>query len=845
MKAMVTTNTSSSLYAIILSQKNGHEGGMRFDLYPAEGIPESITIASGGCLLDTAPYDICVSLPSNMKPLHADININGEDTITFSLDEGKPDPLRSSATIYALFNGRSETGSRADNRLFSLTYGFARIEVELVVEMERSIILSTKDIPCQARNLDDAANVEDMLIQLLDSDNEASKWMFSHYATSQKAPYSILEGSIQNRSPRSLSTTLHLIKRVLAEYSLQREYFRNHGYTRIVKTQKIVPLSRVRRAGYEELDWLSKNLSMLSEVPESRGISMYGKSYLPQRVRTEVRVKTHDSYENRLILGFLSEVVKTARTLRNSLRGSCDEIKRVETTLEGFRSEGAVIPSLALVRSLTIRESSCLDQLDALISLGNNLLRDYLSFLPGVASYFTRAPHRTKVFQEVRAYSQVFTLILEWINFGDFSVAKEGLALHLLRTDKLYEYYSLYRILCWLSYQGYTPSNEESHPIRCGNYLPRRRFRPETQIASIFNLHKGKNRLKLYYQPIIHAGLDEEEGIPLHRLSSRRSFWTPDYLIEITSESNQKSFHVIDAKYRPAQDLYDSFSRPSELSTCIMKYMHDVAGENGKRVSSVWLAAGKQKGKDLYYAETSVWYEQNRSDFGARSGIFILNPKVSRLDEVFEEITQQSVASPQKDIASARSVTPKQSDSRREQSASAQKGLENKHDKVDDRGQTGTSGIEVQADGEFHAPVIHGSSLSAAAENATSADEARELDDNNEMGIKASRDQRKRLKQAHTPRLSTGIDAKVKDGIETIIRRFTRSDYLYDGNWAQKNLGLNRPLLRKNPPIGREATFYSSLKVDETTYWVCSKWMPNQKARLTRFADKLSGKASE
>ena len=97
----------------------------------------------------------------------------------------------------------------------------------------------------------------------------------------------------------------------------------------------------------------------------------------------------------------------------------------------------------------------------------------------------------------------------------------------------------------------------------------------------------------------------------------------------------------------------------------------------------------------------------------------------------------------------------------------------------------------------------------------------------------------------HTPRSSTGTDAKVKDGIETIIRRFTQSDYLYDGNWAQKNLGLSRPLLRKNPPIGREATFYSSLKVDETSYWVCSKWMPNQKARLTRFVNKLSEKAGE
>ena len=225
--------------------------------------------------------------------------------------------------------------------------------------------------------------------------------------------------------------------------------------------------------------------------------------------------------------------------------------------------------------------------------------------------------------------------------------------------------------------------------------------------------------------------------------------------------------------------------------------------------------------------------------------IFILNPKVSRLDEVFEEITQQSVASPQKDIASARTLTPKQSDTRREQPESAQRDIENKHEKVADRGQTGTSDIEVQADGEFHAPEMHGSSLYATAENAASTDKARELDNNNEMGIKASRNQRKRLKQTHTPRSSTGTDAKVKDGIETIIRRFTQSDYLYDGNWAQKNLGLSRPLLRKNPPIGREATFYSSLKVDETTYWVCSKWMPNQKARLTRFVNKLSEKAGE
>lgn len=395
MRAMATTNTSSSPCALILSEKNTDDG-MRFDLHPAGGLPESITIASGGCLLDTARYDVYLSLPSGMKPLHAEVSVNGGDPIAFSLGEDGADQCRSGSTIFALVNGRSEMGSRVDDRLFSLIYGFARIEVVIEVDAGEAIALSTEDIPCRSRSLNDADNVEEMLIQLLDSDNDASNWMFSHYAASQKSPYSILEGSTQDHSPRSLSATLHLIKRVISEYSLQREYFRSHGYTRIVKTRNIVPLSRARRAGHEELDWLSKNLAILSEVPEGKGVAMYGRSYLPQRIQTEVKVKTHNSYENRLVLGFLSEVVGTAKMLRKSLTGSRDDIKRVETVLEGYRTEGTVIPSLALIRSLAIRESSCLAQLDELISAGNGLLRDYRSFLPDVAGNFTRTPPPNK-----------------------------------------------------------------------------------------------------------------------------------------------------------------------------------------------------------------------------------------------------------------------------------------------------------------------------------------------------------------------------------------------------------------------------------------------------------------
>lgn len=800
MKAMATTSISSSFCEIILKNKAENVGGMRFDLHPADALPDSIVVASGGCLLDTAHYDISISLPSDFMPLHVDISVNGGDVATFELSKGEPNSNRLGMTTYALVNGRSETGSSADVRLFLLTYGFARIEVDIAGEgLEGPVALSTKDIPCRSCSSIETDNIEEMLIQLLDSDNKASEWMFSHYAASQQAPYSILEGSTQDHSPRSLSTTLHLIKKVLAEYALQREHFRSHGYMRIVKARKTVPFYRVRRAGYEELDWLSKNLSIMSEVPEGKGISMHGRSYLPQKVQTEMKIKSHDSYENRLVLGFLSEVVGMAKLLHESLRGGCDAIGELERTLEGFRAEGMAIPSLALVRSLSLRENACLSQLNDLIAAGSELLRDYKSFLPDVDCYFTRTPHRTKIFQEVQAYSRIFALLLEWINFGDFSIAKEGLALHLLRADKLYEYYSLYRMLSWLADKGYVPSKEEDHPVRCGDYLPLWKYRPESQIASIFSLCNGKSRVKLYYQPIIHANLDEEEGICLHRLSGdRRMFWTPDYLIEVTTESNQKSFHVIDAKYRPAQDLHDSFSKPSELSICIMKYMHDIAGKNGKRVSSVWLAAGRQKGKDLHYAENSIWYQENRSEFGARSGVFVLNPKVSRLDEVFREIIPQAAntvqVSDQLDL-NAETYEPQDRPERIEETASF------------------------------------------SQTRATSASGA--VDGLKEFSTKKNVSQQKHPSHSHERRESANFDDTVRGCIEDVVRGVADTSDLFDSRWSHSNFRLDRPLLRKNKPDGREANYYSVLEVDGDIHWAFCKWRPHQKTLLTRFANKL------
>ena len=155
----------------------------------------------------------------------------------------------------------------------------------------------------------------------------------------------------------------------------------------------------------------------MSKVPEDKGISMYGGRYLPLKVQTEVKVKSYDSYENKLVLGFLSEVVGATRRLRehHSALGSQEGLEKI---LEASHKKGEFIPTLAniaLVRCApsrkndSLQKDNFLQKIDKLIAQGSELLHSYTSFLSDVDGYFTRTPHRTKIFQEVQAYSQSLT----------------------------------------------------------------------------------------------------------------------------------------------------------------------------------------------------------------------------------------------------------------------------------------------------------------------------------------------------------------------------------------------------------------------------------------------------
>lgn len=886
-----------------------------FDLLPVDQVPGGVRLAEGGSVLDAATYELSLHLDSHVVPVRALMNISGGESMELACTKVALVEGEANVASYRMSLVDRRHPDKHDDafQCFKLAYGFARVEVELYLDdAAEPLLLTTQDIPCRSQSHLDSANVEAMLADLLDTDDVPSSWMFG-CAQGGSGPFAILDGYVAEHSARSLVSMSDLIGRVLDEYERQAGFFRFGAQSRIVQRGKTVPLGAVRSAGRNELTWLARNTGVLIECPEREGVYLNGGWYLPRKVETSVKVKTFDSYENQRVLGFLGEISRVAALLRSMLGKASGEVQSIEERLRGMTGDGSVMPALAIVRAYADRERRFLSQLDGHVSRARSLQRLYASFMPDVQGVFGYTLRRTKVFTEIHPYMRLYGLMREWLGFGDFSLAKEGIALQAAKMDKLYEYFVLHRMLVWLHAHGFAPVGPEAEAIRCGVYESEGFFKPETGVATIYELERaseeGRVRVKLYYQPIIRGSMVEEEGIALHRLSygegaRSQNYWTPDYLIELTTPEGAHSYHVVDAKYRRAFDLIDGYPKHGELAECVHKYRVDVMGSAGERVSCVWLVAGKKKGADVHYAESSPWAVS--MGVGPRSGVATLTVGQDGLDTVFAEVFRgvgglvgegnsqggrtdgagethtdsdsynpSYAAGSESDAADGEAyvvLEPAHHESaHREEGSAPEADLKREHSDVEEAPVTGANAAEDEGPAESADPVVD-----ASAGGAPDPSTPKEPSDPAEVeaGAEGERRGRKRhkpkraaeksqpaqpaqktVRKANLPKRKPekkrakrslfDLDDATRESVGYIMGHVDDPGLLFSIKWAQQHLGLDRPLLRKRKPEGREAGFYEPMLFNDEECWLYTHWTPVQKNRVKIVARTMERKESE
>ncbi|MDO4538269.1 MAG: hypothetical protein Q4B54_08915 [Coriobacteriales bacterium] len=128
-------------------------------------------------------------------------------------------------------------------------------------------------------------------------------------------------------------------------------------------------------------------------------------------------------------------------------------------------------------------------------------------------------------------------------------------------------------------------------------------FENEKRCANTYHLARGNTAIDLYFQPVVYVSEREENGIWLHRVASdrypvfnTRNFWTPDYMIVVRERGLPPRPYLIDAKYCTPRRL------PEKLQECTNKYLHAVSGRPGgtagEGVGGVLLLSGRLSGDE-------------------------------------------------------------------------------------------------------------------------------------------------------------------------------------------------------------------------------------------------------
>lgn len=664
--------------------------------------------------------------------------------------------------------------------LFSMVFGLARIRLTIEEEPD-PISLETFDLPCACDRDDYKGIVSGMLDELIDTeDRQCIDWMF-HPVRFEREKASMVESALAEGSSRSLRPLVELARKTARTYKRHLDFFSLHGHCRTVGREALVSPSSVRRLGRCELLWLAQNPDQLYESNCETALCHNGKYYMAARIQTERHHKSFDNLENRSLVSFTIEICRILARAISDAEKHVSRFQRTRCNLEKANIEGDLLPTLVLIDTYLDRETPIIDEARRIQSQFKNIRERLLKSFPDVLEIQYVMPRRTKVFQEVNPYADIHAEMRDWNAFGDIDILRDTLALHTWRIDKLYEYFVLFKILQQLRDFGFSPRGEMSTAIKQIEYSIEDSddvFRNDKQVANVYSLIRGDERVTLYYQPVFYGDEREEHGIKLHRTTAARihPYWTPDYLI-VHERDAEISNIVIDAKFRSRTFVHwgNAWRKGNESRSdltnsafldCILKYRVATCGADGTKVDALWVLYGREVENKVRIYQHSKWAKANYG--GIFDGIAPLSPEVNCIAEMMAKV-----------------------------------GI--------DKEPSGWGAVRVKT--RFVGSGIHDEK--AASNLVASEKRTRVKGDSGRFDVALE--------------LVGQLDSVLYD-----------SELLFDVRYAQRTLGLSHAVLKRRRASGYEAKLYSSqpVEIGDMSGYMYVNWRPNNLNRLRQLVRK-------
>lgn len=648
----------------LLRLRDLDEGSLsRYVLYEGIANTASIDLAQGGAVVDNHHYEVQILSDKDLGEIKANIQIEDSELPRVPVLKQKDLAIVDDVpmTFYVVHFDEIQ-------QLFKMTFGFVRIEITLLSndKEEKPVTLSTKDIPCLCTQQGHAKAVSNMLEELSSMETtKASTWMLS--PSMVKSRFSLLSSNDmgingekgkfeQQISP--ISTKLNLAEQILNAYDNNLAFFRKKAHSVIESIDIVAPVSKVREIRRQDVDWLSQNAQLLHKVNQQSGIKIGNSYYLPAKMGTNKKISSTNNYENQVVLTFLKSICDDIDDIFDLIEKSLNRAALIQQQLAEYDKAEGILPSLIVARASVERQKPLLVKAQNLKQRSKMLCRSYSQLFNDVPTLRHLVLRMTKVFQEIRPYNEIYNTIKKWMAAGSVSGGQQGMALETFRSDKLYEYYTLLKLLVALETRGFLPRQDQKNPITLYNYnLKDRFFSNETQVANVYQLENNKWTCTLYYQPVFYGDAREEAGISLHRTTSAggaQPYYTPDFLLAVKSKE-KAGFRcrniVLDSKFT----TFEIANEKKKLEECLRKYKYETASSvAGGAVDSVWLLCGREENSLIEEEMLSSWAISQGNYMP--SGKVALGPSASAINKILSFMDDEEGES----VISEKAFAPKE-----------------------------------------------------------------------------------------------------------------------------------------------------------------------------------------
>ena len=375
-------------------------------------------------------------------------------------------------------------------------------------------------------------------------------------------------------------------------------------FYKLLPTDKIMTWESADNLSENSSLWIAENINLLeaSNIYNENHFLILNRPFQSKTVLAEFLYKDTDVYENQLLHWFVNEINHFLN----------DSLQLIDSKYEEYLSKEHLNFKHHIYQRYFRRLQGLIVDLKSVFQSVKLVLNEELPVKREEIGLF-----ETQRIESKLHYFNVYQDILKWIENKQVNHFPDLLFSGLKDVSKLYEIFCLFKICDTLVADLGFIAHQRQDSNNVSQFVLEDYFANKTEVDSIYTFKKGEMSINLYYE-LLPVSLTS-----IAKIGNRE--FKPDFILEITTDDEEKHYIVLDAKYKKVGNIenYDY----AELG---LKYLHGIGPKKGGKFNALGLIIiNPIAGSKISF------YQKGNYDL---NGIFRSFPVIGRVEVSVEKI---------------------------------------------------------------------------------------------------------------------------------------------------------------------------------------------------------------